>query len=343
MPKENKTFVMPGAEPDDYDNAEPLTNLSFTEPTEEELAAAAAAEERKKQREEEEAADAAAAEAKKAEEEKAAEEDKKSADKDLTDEEKAEAAKIEAERAAKEDKGKKQPMVPKSRLDEVLAKNKELTAKLEAEQKARESRQPEKKEGEQPFDFDAKEEAYMQAVIDGEKEKALAIRKEIRAAEKAAMQQTAAAEQGQNSEAVALAAAAAVIEENFPQFVKGSEKYNEEATMRVVKMRDALIAQGSNAVEALNEAVDFVVKKYGFDEDLEPETKTDTKVVNLDEKRKKDVEKKVDAHKRQPPEIKGEGERTRQKEEHNAVAEMSDEEFNALPEATKRRMRGDFL
>lgn len=346
-------FVMPGAEPDDLDleKGEKL-DLNFMEPSDEEKEALEAAAERKAAREkaledEKEAAklkaDKEKEDADEAEKERlAAEAEAAKGEKkdDLTDEEKEEAAKLEAARADK-DKGKKQPMVPKSRLDEVLAKNKLLDAQLTAERQAKAARQPEADKDAKDFDFDTKETEYMKLVMEGETTKALAVRKEIRAAEQAVILKQADTASGQDGEAVALAKAAKVIEENFPQFVKGHEKYNEEATKVVIKMRDGLIATGSNAVEALNEAVDFAVRKFGLDEALE-EVK-DPKVVDLAEKRKADdIKKKIAAQSKQPPEMRGDGGKAKETPK-NEVDEMSDEEFNALPESAKRRLRGDFI
>lgn len=349
MSKKKETFVMPGAEPDDLDNDDsPNVDLSFMEETEEEKEAREAAEARKAERQkeidDEAAAEKAKADAKKADEDEAAEKAKADAetkdDKDeLTDEEKAEATKLEADRAEKTKK--KEPMIPKSRLDEVLAKNKALQAEIEAERAAREARQPAVDKDAKAFDFDAKETEYMKLVMEGETDKALKVRKEIRAAEQAQLVAQTSTHTAQDSEAVALQKAAAEIEANFPQFRKGHEKFNEEATKVVIKMRDGLIATGSNAVEALNEAVEFAVRKFGFDESIE--NKDRTNVVELDEKRKADAtKKKIDAQQKQPPELKGEGNKTK-RQEPNAVEEMSDEEFNALPESAKRRLRGDFL
>ena len=72
-------------------------------------------------------------------------------------------------------------MVPKSRLDEVLAKQKALEKQLD------ELRAQKQEPGEAPeaYDFDAKEVEYQNLVLDGEAQKAAALRKEIRAAERA--------------------------------------------------------------------------------------------------------------------------------------------------------------
>lgn len=331
MSKNNTPFLMPGADPAEGEDT-PL-DLNFMDPTEDELAAKAAADEQKAALKAQADEDAAAEAAKKAPVEDKEEPAPAAAKKEEPAEDETKlAAEIEADK-----KAKKQPMVPKSRLDEVLAKNRDMAEQLKNERAAREALQPKAEADAAAFDFDAKEADYMQAVLDGEKDKALAIRKEIRAAEKIETSTQTRTDSGRESEAMALQRAADQVQETFPQFKEGATEYNAEATARVIKMRDALIMQGSNAVEALNEAVDFVVRKYNFDTPIE-----DTNVVNLDAKRQKDVQKKVDVQKKQPPEVMGEGERTRTAAQ-SQVDTLSDEEWAALPEATLRRLRGDMF
>lgn len=314
---------MPGADaPEDHDG--PALDLSFIEKTEEQIAAEA----------EKAAAKAAVV---KDEEKPEAEKPTGKTEDELKAEEEAAAAALEASRKEAEGK-KKQPMIPKSRLDEVLAKNKILEKERDEARAAATPAKPEKEEA--AFDFKAQEKLYMQAVRDGEDDKALEIRDAIRTAERA--EHTAASREDtvEVDDKAAMVRAAAAIEENFPQFVKGHAEFNQEATDRVVKMRNALIASGSSMVSALNEAVEFVVNKYGFDKPLEEVP--DPKVVNLDDKRKKDTAKKIDLQKKQPPDMDGEGERSRSQSEID-LNEMSEDEFNALPETTKRRLRGDII
>lgn len=83
--------------------------------------------------------------------------------------------------AAKTDE--KSHMVPKSRMDEEIARRRQLEdrlAKLEESAKPEEAPEPE-------FDFDGKEAEYMDAVLDGETDKAQKVRKEIRSAERDSM------------------------------------------------------------------------------------------------------------------------------------------------------------
>ena len=74
----------------------------------------------------------------------------------------------------------KKPMVPKSRLDEVLSKQKALQKQLDdmkAAQVVAESAPEE-------YDFATKEVEYQTLVLDGEAEKAAALRQEMRKAER---------------------------------------------------------------------------------------------------------------------------------------------------------------
>ena len=72
----------------------------------------------------------------------------------------------------------KSPMVPKSRLDEVLAKNKEM-------QKIIQNMEDDKQENKSPsYDFISKEKQYQDLVLEGAIDKAALLREEIRKAEK---------------------------------------------------------------------------------------------------------------------------------------------------------------
>jgi hypothetical protein len=82
------------------------------------------------------------------------------------------------------DKKEAPKMIPKSRLDEVLAQNKALKKRIEQSEKV----QKEIEEAPEAYDFDSREEEYMDAVLDGDKDKAKAIRKEIRQAEASKME-----------------------------------------------------------------------------------------------------------------------------------------------------------
>ena len=236
----------------------------------------------------------------------------------------------------------KAPMVPKSRLDEVLAKNKEMQKKLQDI----ESEKP--AEPEVPaYDFVGKEKAYQDLVLEGETNKAALLRQEIRDAEKEQIMSEMKSQMGQtvqqDRENHELAAKAQEIVDVFPIFDQNSKQYDEKLTAEVMELRDAFIYQGYGAADSLAKATEVTLlsKKpellQGADvaEDPAPQL---SKVVQ-EKKQKATVRKKVEAAQAQPPAMKGESAKNKKVVDINV---MSDDEFGALPEDTLRRLRGDF-
>ena len=87
---------------------------------------------------------------------------------------------VEEEEVEKPQEPEKAPMVPKSRLDEVLAKNKKMQKQLDDIQQKEAEAQAEAPQ----YDFEAQEVAYQEAILDGDSAKASSIRQEIRKAER---------------------------------------------------------------------------------------------------------------------------------------------------------------
>jgi hypothetical protein len=240
----------------------------------------------------------------------------------------------------------KKIMVPKERLDAVLAKQKALQKQLEEMQ----SQQNVEAAAPEPYDYDAKETQYQEFVLEGETAKAAALRKEIRAAEKAEMQYEFEKKMGltvqESHQANALQQAAAELEANFPMFNQNHEAFDTEATQEVVDLRDAFITQGFTPVDALAKASSFVIKDRGV-VDQAPESalsapKAKPAVDEVAKKRANNA-KKLKAAEAQPPELPGESSSAHGEKPESDFSNMTEEEFNALPEATLKRMRGDIL
>lgn len=337
--------VMPGADPLEQGEA---IDLSFDDPEPEEVAddvsdeAEETVDEAEETGDEEEEAEADAEEEvdeAEDEEEIEAETEADAAEEEESDDSEPDAPLENSDADRKPAKRKqKQPMVPKSRLDEVLAKQKALQKQLEALQ----SQQQDAPEAPEAYDFDAKEQEYMDAVLDGDKTKAAALRKEIREAERTQVEyemgQKVTKTTTQNQQLTALQQAAAEIESAFPVFDQNSDEFNKEYTDEVVSLRDAFITSGANAVDALTRAVTYVVKSYGLDAALETSEEPAQKAV----KQRRTVADKVKVARSQPPAVRGEGAATRGKEKIDPM-QMTEDEFNALPEATLKRLRGDIL
>jgi len=236
----------------------------------------------------------------------------------------------------------KAPMVPKSRLDEVLAKNKEMQKKLQdMEDKPAEDALPE-------YDFVAKEKDYQDLVLEGETEKAALLRNEIRTAEREQLMSEMQNKMGQtvqqDRELHELNQKANEIMEVFPVFNEKSKSYDEKLTNEVMELRDAFIYQGYGAADSLAKATEVTLlsKKpellQGDGTELSDPAPKLSQAVQ-EKKAKATVKKKVEASQAQPPQMKGESTQNKKVVDINT---LSDDEFSALPEETLRRMRGDF-
>jgi len=317
--------VMPGADIPDEDNNE-LLDLSFTDV--EEVVAEVVAEVEEE-----------------VEEENVSEDEQSTEEETLLEEpeeEPEEEAVAEVEEAPV--KAPKKPMVPKARLDEVLAKQKALQKQLDELNASTEK----SAEAPEEYDFDAKELLYQNMVLDGETEKAVGLRREIRKAERATLEFEMRAEMNQtvnqDRQMTALQQAANAMEEAYPVFSRDSAEYNEDMTNEVVELRDAFILKGYEAVDALSKAVRYVVKDNDLDQAQESAPSLAGKAQKSDElaNKRAQISKKLKAAEAQPPELPGESSATHG-EKGLDLATMSEEEFAALPEATLKRLRGDIL
>ena len=236
----------------------------------------------------------------------------------------------------------KKPMVPKSRLDEVLAKQKALQKQLDD---MRAQQQP-VEDAPEAYDFDSKEIEYQNFLLDGEASKAAALRQEMRKAEREQlayeMRQEMAEKVSQNQQATALQQAANDLEANFPVFNQNAAEYDAEITQEGIEPRDAFMIQGFGAVDALSKAANFAIKSHGLEAAATLNAPSAPKAKSVDEvaKKRAEVSKKLKAAESQPPELSGESSANRG-EKPIDVSSMTEDEFNALPEATLKRLRGD--
>jgi hypothetical protein len=260
---------------------------------------------------------------------------KADADADVTDE-------------AADETGDTGNQIPHARFQEVNQKRKDAIARAdaaEAELLALQTLQEEaKKEPATPdFDYDAKEMLYMDAVLEGNQETALALRKEIRAAESAdnlrGAEQVAVGADTQSAEMNKFNATTAVLEAEFPVLDTENEGYNEVIVDEILALHTDFMKSGNYSLaQAIDKATRVTAKMHGIDPLGEEKPKS--KVKDVDKEAEKNVNKKIDLAKKQP--AKMEGKDNPDTPDSSNAMEMSDEEFEGLPESTKRRMRGDY-
>ncbi|HBO4005479.1 TPA: hypothetical protein ACUT5J_002422 [Pseudomonas aeruginosa] len=245
----------------------------------------------------------------------------------------------------------KAKMVPHARFNEVNETLKsERAARLALEEELARTRgqvppkQEQPNDGPKPYDFDAAEDRYNDAIMSGETDKAKAIRREIRqeeqkqferaAEEKAAATYDARRQQDEKKAAErALQDVAKQAYEDYPFLNDQGEAPNEDAIEMVVAVRDANMRKGMDAADALRKAVAkvgpmFSEKKPAKDDDPEKRSA-----------RERVIQRNLERERQIPPRGQGLGERSRVID----YSKLSEEEFDALPDTEKRRARGDFL
>ena len=245
--------------------------------------------------------------------------------------------------------GGKAKMVPHARFNEVnetLKQERAERLRLEEELARARGGQPavpaDKPAEAQAFDFDDAEDRYMEALMDGDKDAALKIRNEIRseerkqfAAESAQSAQKAAdAELKRRDAETEQGAAQRVLSaaiEKYPFLNHESDEADADAIEDVIARRDLYLKQGMPFAKALATAVEKVAPRYtAQDEAPKPGKRTATT---------EQIRRNLDLEKRIPAAMPGVGERGKDID----YAKLSEDEFDALSEADKRKARGDFV
>jgi hypothetical protein len=238
--------------------------------------------------------------------------------------------------------------IPKERFDEVNERMKiaererdELKERLNSVvEEKREEPEPE------PFDYKAKEQEAMDAMLEGDAEKYSAINQEIRQAEKDEYVREAEkiANQGdlQVQEAATFDEVGAKIERDFPQFVEDGDSYNAKAREELMDLYVGYAKSGLyTRAQALQRAADKAAKIHDLirPDDNSGTEETADNVVNI---KKSNPKQKAAVSNSQPPSMESRAAGTGD-EPRVDIMSMSDEEFDSLPESTKRRARGDLL
>jgi len=238
-------------------------------------------------------------------------------------------------------------MIPKARLDEVINQRKQLAAEVERLRQELATRQTQPEPAAPPvpeYDFASKEKEYMEAVLDGDTDKALAIRNDIRQAEFQAIQQQVAQSVPRADEAAAavqqqLSNQAALQEVNnaFPVFDPDSANFDVDLTEEAVAIAKGYIQfRGLDYPTAIRKAAEQVATLNGIARagttppPAKPKPAPDPKTVAA----------KIEAANRQPPtapaqQVAG--------EDVIDPMSMSDDEFIRLPASVRARLRGDML
>lgn len=238
-----------------------------------------------------------------------------------------------AEDTSTEVNKKDQAFVPRARMNEVLEQKKAAEQRLRDLQAQLDAKVPPSE-----YPFDEKETAYMDAVLEGDHQKALAIRKEIRAAELDLTRTVAATQAAQAKEAtkaeLEFNQVVQQMESEFPVFDQGSADYNQELVDEALELHAGFMSRGYSPAAAMRKAVTYVAKMNGLD--AASQTPAPAPVPK---RTPTTVKSKLDLAASQPPVQSG----VSGGEVEPDYKNLSDDEWDALPKATIARLRGDVM
>ena len=253
--------------------------------------------------------------------------------------EEAQALLDEAAKVADPAKPARPIMIPKDRFDEVNNKMKGAVARAEAAE-AELTKLKTAAPAEEEYDFDAAELRYINAMMEeGDQEKALEIRKEIRAAEKASFE-------SRTTGSVAQANVQSVVEDAFdtvltsaidlyPFLDSTKDTRDDGAIDMVIALKNQYLSvKGTTAAAALEKAVSVVGPLFSKTEAAVAKTPAQLRAEET-------IRRNAEASRQQPANIGKLGEQAGKSTVN--VAKMSEKEFDALPEEELKRQRGDFV
>lgn len=252
---------------------------------------------------------------------------------------------------------KKDPVIPKARFDEVNRKAREREAALQA-RIAELEKQATKEVAVQDAaklekEVEDLEEEYQKLLDDGKTDKAKEVMRQIRLKER----QIVTMEAEHKSERARVQAIEQLkfdnlvekLESEYPVLNPDSDAFDEVKVEEVVFLRQSFERSGLSSTAALAKAVKYVLG----DAQKKPEAKEDDEARDgigskkkVDERRKEQIKKNIDAATKQPPKLGEAGMDSNKKGggiDSSNVNDMTEEEFNALPAATKARLRGDII
>lgn len=245
-------------------------------------------------------------------------------------------------------RNEKGQFIPRSRFNEVNDERKRLAQEL-AQLKAEKEAVNQVKED--AYDFDAKEAEYIDLVLDGRTAEAAALRKEIRAAERAEFEKVAAQKTVETTQQLTVQERIDQISQRYsaalPQFDPDSDEYNETLLRDVQAFYAGAIRTNRypDAPTAFEAAIKAALKLHDI---AEPGTQAPAAPAApapaAPAVPPRTAEKRVQAIVGQPPTLAKTGNSGAPETAATIkVNEITDKDLFALPEATRRRLRGDFL
>lgn len=132
------------------------------------------------------------------------------------------------------------------------------------------------------------------------------------------------------------------VESQYPVLNPDGEQYNEELVNTLATVRDAFVGQGYSQADALDKALtsmDPVLQTY-----VAPAAQAGETAAQAEARKQEAAQRAQAAAGQQPPASTGVGENSAEMgatSERGGIGQMTEEEFEALPESKKKALRGD--
>lgn len=246
---------------------------------------------------------------------------------------------------------KETQMVPKARFDEALIKERSAREAAEARLREIEAQQAQIRRSDDARALEAEinelEKQHSRLLIDGESDKAAEVMAQIRRMERqiniAEAQNMSATAKEQAREEIRMELTVEKLEAEYPALNPDSETYDDTLVEFVLAKQQALMQkERMGASAALARAATEVMARFGASPAQVPEKGLKQPV---EDRKGQQVKKNLEAAKRQPPNLKDTGVDSDKLGEKALpdITNMSYDEFDALPESTKAKLRGDFV
>lgn len=245
-------------------------------------------------------------------------------------------------------------MIPKARVDAMVKKETERAqaAEARANELAKSIREVGRSESLEKLEGEIQnlEAEQAKAIVDGDHEKAAAIMGQIRHKERQVQIDSSKSMSDQAKEQareeIRLDLTIDKLELDYPMLAEGSDNYDADAVdMVLATQRQLMETRGLSPSQALSEAAKKVMSKITV---AKADTKEDKptgldKAKTVADRTQAQIDKNIETDKKQPASLKDTGLDSDKKgiSENIDVTKLSYDEFSALPEATKARLRGD--
>ena len=262
---------------------------------------------------------------------------------DETPEEKAEREREEAEEAKK-----RNIRIPKHRFDEAQAKARQreqaLLEEIERLKGGQQAAAAQKSVTDTQAQIEELQDKYEDLLLEGEKEKARAVRKQINALNDSLIEyRTTVKSDAARAAAIdelSYNAQLASLESKYPALNPDSDEFDNERTNEVAALLNALVKAGTKRADALAKAV-----KYVMGAPTEQKTSDAAKVL-AEERARKAREKAAKANAQQPPNMARVGAASDAAGSNMLgvdIMRLSQEKFAQLKEDQLAQLRGDDL